>query len=148
MKKNNKKFNYINYFEGYWQNLMYLDFNISKLKYALNKFDNNILAEEKTDGFGVDVNSDKGKSRYTKEEFTEMGLKTAERIRKMDTKTFANAILPDPSTLLIVTLLNLGSLLSNKSISDRRLCINELEFDFPALIIFYYYYNIYIQYMK
>ena len=60
---------------------------LTDVKEALNKFDNNILAEEKTDGLGVDINSDKGKSRYTKEEFTEMGLKTAERIRKMDTKT-------------------------------------------------------------
>jgi len=60
---------------------------LTDVKEALNKFDNNILAEEKTDGLGVDINSDKGKSRYTKEEFTEMGLKTAEKIRKMDTKT-------------------------------------------------------------
>ncbi len=60
---------------------------LTDVKEALNKFDNNILAEEKTDGLGVDLNSDKGKSRYTKEEFTEMGLKTAEKIRKMDTKT-------------------------------------------------------------
>ena len=55
--------------------------------FRINKFDNNILAEEKTDGLGIDINSDKGKSSYTKEEFTEMGLKTAEKIRKMDTKT-------------------------------------------------------------
>ncbi len=60
---------------------------LTDVKEALNTFDNNILAEEKTDGLGVDINSDKGKSRYTKEEFTEMGLKTAEKIRKMDTKT-------------------------------------------------------------
>ncbi len=60
---------------------------LTDVEEALNKFDNNILAEEKTDGLGVDINSDKGKSRYTKEEFTEMGLKTAEKIRKMDTKT-------------------------------------------------------------
>ena len=60
---------------------------LTDVKEALNTFDNNILAEEKTDGLGVDINSDKGKSRYTKEEFTEKGLKTAEKIRKMDTKT-------------------------------------------------------------
>ena len=60
---------------------------MTDVKGALNKFNNNILAEEKTNGLGEDLNSDKGKSRYTKEEFTEMGLKTAERIRKMDTKT-------------------------------------------------------------
>ena len=57
---------------------------LTDVKEALNKFDNNILAEEKTDGLGVDITSDKGKSRYTKEEFTEMGLKTAEKIRKME----------------------------------------------------------------
>lgn len=35
----NKKFNFINYFEGYWQNPMYIDSNISKLNYILKKFD-------------------------------------------------------------------------------------------------------------
>ena len=49
---------------------------------GFTKFDNNIL-KEKTDGQCGDLNSEKGQSRYTKEEFTEMGLKTAERIRKL-----------------------------------------------------------------
>jgi len=35
----NKNFNYINYFEGYWQNPVYLDVNISELNHALKKFD-------------------------------------------------------------------------------------------------------------
>ena len=57
----------------------------------------------------------------------------------IETNTFANDKLADASTLLILTLLNLGSLLSNNSTSERRLCINELEFVFPDLFIFYYY---------
>ena len=49
--------------------------------------ENQLLKEENVNSAGEKSSVSNSLGGYTKEQFTEMGLKTAERIRKMDTKT-------------------------------------------------------------
>ena len=54
---------------------------------TINALENQILREEKVNDAGENLSVSNNVRGYTKEQFTEMGLKTAERISRMDTKT-------------------------------------------------------------